>query len=365
MKKRYSLFLFIFIAISFILPSSTALAKGFADGDVVFGGTYRLASGESLDGDLVIFGAVVTLEQDSVVNGGVILFGANLDASGKITGDIVGMGGLITLNEAAKINGDVLTIGSHLDKSSGARVMGDVTDITQGPYSFSFPREMNLPQSNLDIFPEFNFAWYVLKIFLWAALATLVVLFFPKASGRVAHAFVHQPLIAGGLGLLTVILAIPLAVIFIVTIVFSPLGLFMFLVLGLCWAFGLIAIGLEIGKRFTGLLNRDWADPVEAALGTFFLILVIDGVNEFIPCIGWMVPAVVGVVGLGAVLMTRFGTQIYPLVSAPYVYPPQAPTPPTPPTSPIAPHPIIAPEPSIEISAEEVNPDEEEKIDPA
>lgn len=362
MKNRLSLIIFILLAFSLILPSSSALAKSLAEGEVVFGGTYRLESGESIDGDLVIFGAVVTLEEDSVVNGGVVLFGANLDASGDINGDVVGLGGLISLNETARIMGDVLTLGSHLDKSSGAQVMGEVTDITKVPYSFSIPGEVNIPQSNINVFPEFNLIWYVLKIFLWAALATLVVLMAPKASGRVAQAFVQQPLIAGGLGLLTVVLAIPLAILFIITIVLSPLGLFISLVLGLCWAFGLICIGLEIGKRFANLINRNWADPLSACLGTFFLMLVINGVGEIVPCIGWMIPAAVGIIGIGAVLMTRFGTQFYPVLSEPYAYPPKAPAP----SAPLSTPPQVFPAEPIheEHPGEEVNSDEEEKIDP-
>ncbi|MBN1536957.1 MAG: polymer-forming cytoskeletal protein [Anaerolineales bacterium] len=356
MKRCFAILLFIILATSLFLPSSTAFAKGLAEGEVVFGGSYRLESGQTLDGDLVIFGAVATLEEDSVVNGSVILFGANLDISGEVNGDVVGLGGLISLNETARIHGDVLSIGSHMDKSSGALVMGAVNDITKMPYSFSFPGELNIPNRNIDFTPGLNFAWYVLKVFLWAALAALVVLFVPQASGRVAQAFLHQPLIAAGLGLLTVILAIPLALVFIVTIIFAPMGLFIFLLLGLCWAFGLIAIGLEIGKRFAALINRQWADPILATIGTFFLMLVINGVNEMVPCIGWMLPAAVGLVGVGAVLMTRLGTQTYPLFPEAYTSPAKAPAYPSQPHSP---RPDISPEPSIEKPIEEELPPED------
>ncbi len=360
MKKYLYIFLLIFVVVSLALPSSTALAKGLAEGKVVFGGSYRLESGQSLDGDLVIFGAVATLEQDSVVKGSVLLFGANLEASGDVNGDVVGVGGLVTLNETATIDGDVLTLGAHLDKSNGARIMGDVTDISQAPYTFAFPGEVKIPQSNFNLFPEVNYVWYVLKLFLWAALAILVVLFVPNASGRVGQAFIHQPLVAAGLGLLTVVLAIPLAIVLIVTIILSPLGLFILLLLGLCWAFGLIAIGLEIGKRFAILVKREWADPVSAALGTFFLMLVINGTNEMIPCVGWMLPAAIGMIGLGAVLMTRFGTQVYPLYPEPYTYPPKPPTPPLPP------RPMSAPEPVIEKPvSEEKQTDDIDETNPA
>jgi hypothetical protein len=361
--KRYIYFLLIIIILgSLALPSSTALAKDLTEGKVVFGGSYRLESGQTLDGDLVMFGSVATLEKDSVVNGSVLLFGANLEANGDIKDDVVGFGGLITLSDSATVEGNLLTFGAHLDQASSARVLGEVTDITKAPFTFTFPGEVKIPEGNINIFPNMDFVWYVLKVFLWTALATLVVLFAPKATGRVAQASIQQPLVAAGLGLLTVILAIPLALVLIITIILSPLGLFTLLLLGLCWAFGLISIGLDIGKRFALLVKRDWADPVSAALGTFFLMLVLNGTNEMVPCIGWMFPAVVGVIGLGAVLMTRFGTQVYPLLPYPYPYP----YPPQPPTPPVIPQPVIAPEPVVEKpTSEDGQPDQDIKDNPA
>lgn len=329
MKLIKRLLMFILIMLALAVPSSNVMARELAEGKVVFGGIYRLESGETLNGDLVIFGAVATLEENSTVTGTVVLFGANLEASGKIEKDIVGIGGLITLDETASVNGDVITLGAHLDKSKGALVLGDVMDVSKAPFSFAVPGEINIPKEYPNLFPEVNYIWTTLKILLWSALAILVVLFVPKASNRVAQAFIKQPLIAVGLGLLTIVLAIPLAALFIITLILSPLGLFILLLLGLSWAFGLISIGLEIGKRFAVLVKRDWADPVSAGLGTLFLMLVLNGANEMIPCIGWMLPAVVGMIGLGAVLMTRFGTQFYPYVPESYL--------PTPPAAPLAP----------------------------
>lgn len=337
-QKRILLFLIMIFALA--IPSSNVMARGLAEGKVVFGGSYRLESGESLNGDLIIFGAVATLEENSTVTGTVVLFGANLEASGKIQQDVVGIGGLISLDETALVNGDVITLGAHMDKAKGAIVLGDVTDISRVPFSFAVPGNINIPKNYPNIFPEVDYIWTTLKILLWSALAILVVLFVPQASSRVAQAFIKQPLVAFGLGLLTIVLAIPLAALFIITIILSPLGLFILLLLGLSWVFGLIAIGMEIGKRFSGLVKREWADPVSAGLGTLFLMLVLNGVNEMIPCIGWMLPVTVGMIGLGAVLMTRFGTQFYPNVPDSYL--------PTPPAAPLPPDLLDAPRPQVE-----------------
>jgi len=74
----------------------------------------------------------------------------------------------------------------------------------------------------------------------------------------------------------------------------------------------MVALGLEVGTRLARLLNRDWALPVNAALGVFILTLVANTIGEIVPCIGWLVPTLLGAVGLGAVLLTYFGAKDYP-----------------------------------------------------
>jgi len=47
-------------------------------------------------------------------------------------------------------------------------------------------------------------------------------------------------------------------------------------------------------------------------IGTFLLTLLVNGLGALVPCVGWIVPTLVGMVGLGAVLVTRFGAQALP-----------------------------------------------------
>jgi hypothetical protein len=59
-------------------------------------------------------------------------------------------------------------------------------------------------------------------------------------------------------------------------------------------------------------MKQDWALPVSAMVGTFLLTLLINGLGAIVPCIGWVVPALVGMVGLGAALVTRYGARALP-----------------------------------------------------
>ena len=59
MKKSILVVLVLVVLAALALPG-TVLAKGLHEDKIVTGGLYTLASGETLDGSLVIFGGVVT-----------------------------------------------------------------------------------------------------------------------------------------------------------------------------------------------------------------------------------------------------------------------------------------------------------------
>jgi hypothetical protein len=151
----------------------------------------------------------------------------------------------------------------------------------------------------------------IIKSLGWAALAALVMLFFEKHTRHVSRAALYQPVIGGSIGLLTLIVAVVLAVILSITIILIPVALIGVLILAFAIAFGWIAIGLEVGQRAAQALHQEWPAPVSAALGTFVLNFVANGIG-FIQCVGWLVPFLIGLLGLGAVLLSRFGTQAYP-----------------------------------------------------
>ena len=115
----------------------------------------------------------------------------------------------------------------------------------------------------------------------------------------------------GSIGLLTLLVTVVLAVILSITIILIPVALIGVLILAFAIAFGWIAIGLEVGQRAALALHQEWPLPLSAALGTFVLNFMANGIG-FIPCVGWLVPFLIGLLGLGGVLLSRFGTQAYP-----------------------------------------------------
>lgn len=331
--------LFLLALLTALVWPQAALAQAPSGDKFVTGGTYTLEEGQTLNGNLFILGGIATLKTGSRITGDVILTGGTIRASGQIDGNILATGGLIDLNDTALVKGDVTTIAANLNRATGARIEGNVNSGFSGPFTFTLPEGVQVPDVRVNFNPILNIFWYFTRSFLWAALAVVVVLFAPRQSERVVKAVVVQPLITGGIGLLTSIVFPLLLVLIAITLIGIPISLLGAFLLVVAWAFGLVSIGMEVGKRLAEALSQDWALPVSAGIGTFLLTLLINGIG-FIDCIGWIPGALVGVLAVGAVLLTRFGTQVYPPPAGDLslaAYPERPPQPPRAPAVPTIP----------------------------
>lgn len=313
--KRW-LVVFLVLILVFGLPGG-AYARGLSDDKIVFGGTYTLSAGETLDGNLVMLAGTVTLEQDSLVDGDVVMLGGKITIHGRIYGDMVSLGGLVNLEETAVVEGDVVTFGAPLNKAEGAQVRGEVVS------SGEFPLAGNLPQASLSfdqpsrwigfsLSPLLEFIWFVARVLMWGLLALILVMLFEQPVQQVARVAIVQPGGAFGVGLLGLIVALIGIVVMIITILFIPVAVVVVIALIAAWIMGLVALGFELGSRLLQSLRLDWAPSIAAGMGTIVLLFVLIGFNKLVPCIGWLPQTLVGFWGFGAVLLTRFGTQPYP-----------------------------------------------------
>jgi cytoskeletal protein CcmA (bactofilin family) len=312
--KKWQWLIGLLLVICLVALPTQALAQSESGDKFVFGGTFTLGAGEQVNGNLYILGGSVRLEADSRVTGDVYLAGGSLQADGEINGDVTVAGGSIRMGDEAVVGGDVNLFGGNLQQAEGARVEGDVNQENGTPPVIpGVPSGAGATAVAHGSNPILSALWFLFRIFMWAALAVLTVLFLPRQTERVAGVITSQPLIAGGIGLLTGIVAPIAVVIMAITLILLPLSFGAALVLAALWAFGLIAAGTEVGRRLGEGLHQVWALPLAAGVGTFLLMLIVNSLHALIPCIGWMVPVIVGSVGLGAVLLTRGGTQPYPL----------------------------------------------------
>jgi cytoskeletal protein CcmA (bactofilin family) len=294
-------------------PLQSASAKGLGEGRVILAGAYTLESGNTLDGDLVVIGGSAVIEKGAKVIGDTVVVGGSLVVDGEVTGDVALVGGAVTLGEESHIYGNLATVGAVLTRAEGAQVDGEIFNTAT---SWKSPEEPLMPQVVTPITPPVWFDthpfWSIASVFGQAVamgvLAMLALLFLAPHAQRVGQAIVGQPFIAGSLGLLTLFLT-PLAlVLLILTLVLIPVALVAIMALVLAAVFGWIALGLEIGQRLTAAIRQQWHPSLAAGLGTFLMTLVVNSLG-LIACVGWLAPSLVVILGLGGVIMTRFGAR--------------------------------------------------------
>jgi len=351
MKRKLST-LILLLALLFV-PTASAQAQSPDNGDVfLLGQNYTLSSGETLDGSLAVIGGNVMIEEGAKVNGDVAVIGGSLTIHGDIDGDVAIIGGNMTvsaevdgdlaiiggqavLTETALVDGNVATMGGQVEKETGAEITGTITnnappvDVPDVPTAPDVPDVPDVPSA-----PNFdglvNPLWEAFSAFARAlavaAVGMLLTLFLQPQLERVADAVTQQPLMAGSFGLLAAVVA-PLAILLmVVTLVLIPVAIVVAMLLPLAWLFGMIALGQEVGERFTKAINQVWSPVLSTGFGTFLLVLVV-GFIGLIPCVGWMLSFLVTLFALGGVAMTWFGTRNPPgrLIAAPESMPVEVP----------------------------------------
>lgn len=335
----------VLLACLLALLLAASATPAFADGDggrVVFGGSFTLESGEELDGDLVIFGGSAVLEERSRVDGNVVVIGGSARVAGDVEDDLVVFGGDVVLRATAVVDGDLVTIGGNVQREEGAVVRGTEArglEFEGFPRSWTFPTRFGFDRG-VDLWSRsiFNIFRDIFVALALAALGLLVVLFWPKQTEVVGQATLAAPLPSAGVGLLTGVVAVVLMILLAITICLSPVAFLLGVAMLVAGIFGWSAVGLLVGQRLLEAFKVKGVTLLMAVAAGTLLISVLRA----IPCLGAIFGFVVGCAGLGAVVLTRFGTQTYPL---PTGVPPAPPLP-------------VQPE---EFALEEVEPEAEEE----
>jgi hypothetical protein len=358
MRKRFFIVLVTLLAVELLVPVSPARASGAPPGDdgiVIWNEDYTLQEGERLEGDLIVFNGDVTLEPGSHVKGSVILWNGSAEVAGTVEDDLVVSGGDIALESSARVQGDVVCSWScDLEREEGARVEGGVTTGVPLPEIPALPgiRIPQLPPAPLTSWANgagraldwvFRLIRSIAVILVVAIVAGLVALIWPEQVTQVGETVVAAPGPSLGIGLLTLIAATALVVALAITICLSPIAALVALALGAAGLFGWLAVGTAIGDRALQALNVRESTPLWAAgLGTLLITMVSVGLRAAfcLAPLGWLLIFTLGSAGLGAVVLTRFGTTAY----APGAAPEPGPSVPAPP-APEVPEPIEAPRP--------------------
>ncbi len=356
-----------FFALLFALMLALSVTPAFAqgrngNGAVCFGGNTTIESGETVDGlgvfgcnatvksgatvngGSVVFGGDLTVENGAQMNGDVAMFGGNATIAGEVKGDVAILGGAVHLDSTAVVDGTVRVAGGGVSQSEGATIRGGISRENGIRLSPSFGRTFippvfgipNGPFRGIDVI-GFGLARGLITALALAALGALLVVFFPQPTQRVMVAAQGALGPSLGAGCLTLVVAVVIFIPLFITLV-GPFLLILAVVAA--WIFGWIAIGYLAGEKILEALKVKDITPILAVVVGVLVLAVIGQV----PCIGWLIALLIGTAGVGAVVLTRFGTRPYPYAPAAVPVGPMLPTPPpAPPQAPVPAQPSAPP----------------------
>jgi len=314
--KKITRIVILLLLVSTILIPATAYASGFDDDKVIFGSSYTLKSGETLNGDLIVFGGNVTLEESSTINGDSVVFGGNMTAMGTVNGNLIALGGIVTLGDSAVVQGDLTVVSSSFVQAPGAQITGNIVTEENIPFEFELPEnglfEGDFPVPRFKELPFVSTSWFFFRVLIWTGLAILIGLFIQDQAVVINRAAFGEPVMSCVVGLGVVVISPFVLLALIVTILLSPISLVGIFALVAAWVVGLVSLSIEVGRKLVHSLNRTLPVPLLAGIGMFILSLFFNGFSQLVFCVGWVPKFILGSWVIGAVILTRFGTRSYP-----------------------------------------------------
>jgi hypothetical protein len=279
-------------------------------------------------GAKVTFLRSITVDEDEEVTDAVVAIGGNVEVNGHVREDVVAVLGSVRLGPHAVVDGSVTSVGGRVDHSSGAEVHGEINEVAIGhdgekPFRFV---PFWVPGMGHDVVSgSVRLFGTLLRIALVLLLALIIVVAAQTPVDRIARRAGDDALLSGFVGLLFQVLVVPLTVLVVVVLAISIIGIPLLVLV----PFALLALFFGVLLGFVGVARRvgEWVAPSRGALVGTTVGVVIIAAGTILARLVWLLPAPVGViafivavagffmeyvawtVGIGAMLLTRFGTR--------------------------------------------------------
>jgi hypothetical protein len=292
-------------------------------------------------GARVRFGGDVSVDEDEAVRDDVVVIFGSAHINGRVDGAVVAVGGSVILGAKAHVVGDVTAVGGGIERASGAVVEGESNEVRFssphiGPFVHSRPwREwrwlgdtfQNPFSGSVDLLST------LVRMGLVALFAALVVAVAPAPVKRVADRVTAEPWRAGLVGLAAQLLFVPLLVLTVVILAISIIGIpllllvpFGILVVAFAFVMGLAGTGCAIGQWVSRRAGSGTPGLLASLVIGLAVVFALTVVARFAGLAGLPVRVIVGsvllagllveyvawTVGVGAVVLSRFGKRSVP-----------------------------------------------------
>ena len=250
--------------------------------------------------NVVKIGSDVTIEEGMKVRN-VLALGGQITVEGFVENHVIAVGGSVVLTRTAVVGGNVISLGGIVARGRGSEIHGNLTEINSDDISAAISNALSDEWEGWS----WIFAIVSLSIFIGVLILTLLTVYFiPKPIRIIATAVRDIPVKVILWGIIGLILIVPLAVLLaisVIGIVLIPLEM----TLVLCAIIlGFIAVSQLVGEKLFSVLKRHDHNIVRETIWGLIILWVIG----WIPYVGWMLKVFAVVLGLGGVLVTRFGT---------------------------------------------------------
>jgi uncharacterized RDD family membrane protein YckC len=247
-----------------VLVSESATIEGYVRGNlIVVFGTVRLTSTAVVGGALIVAAGDATIERGAVVRQDLVILGSSLDAP----------------TDFAPGEQHVI-VGS---KALGDRVRAILPWIGEG-----------LLLGRL-IVPRLGWIWLIVGVVFVASL--ILSLMFHETVLRCADTIAKKPLSTFLVGLLVLLLTGPVSVILAASVIGLAVVPFVLCALAIAWVVGRVAVTVRIGDSLVG---QELPETRLQAVRSFVIGFAVVCLAYMVPVLGFIVWAMVGVLGLGA-----------------------------------------------------------------
>lgn len=250
--------------------------------------------------NIVRIGSDVTIDEGVKVRN-VLSIGGQITIEGFVENHVIALGGSIVLTKTSVVGGNVVSLGGVIVKGRGSEVHGNLTEINSDDISAAITTALSDEWEGWS----WIFAIVSVSIFIGVLLLTLLIVhFIPKPIRLISTAIREIPFKVILWGIFGLILVVPLAVLLaisVVGIVLIPLEITLVLSAVLL---GFIAVSQLVGNKLFSVLKRHDQGIIQETIWGLIILWLIG----WIPYVGWMIKVFAIVLGLGGVLVTRFGT---------------------------------------------------------
>jgi hypothetical protein len=249
-----------------------------------------IGPGEVVCGDVTSFGGSVNIQGE--LHGNVTAFNSYTVIVGQIFGNLTVFGGTLALNSDEQIHGHISRNGTRELNAQSKQLDGMITDHV---HDQAFPGRMG----------QFTFPFW--SLIIWIILGIALSSLLPEHVMFVRATVTTSTRRSIIIGLLSIILAPAVLVVLVALILPIPLALILALGLIAAWILGTVAISWIIGEYILDAVAPKYNTRlIDVVVGLTVVVLVGS-----IPYIGWLISIGVGLLGLGAAFLSRFGTRLY------------------------------------------------------